>query len=196
LIWHREGGIAGFCDDVTVFANGTFTVQNCKSNSAVRNEQLNADQMTQLSAWVKTFESFTDGDDKTTPAYPDQMFLKIVFKGGGSTKASPEQITAISNFASELAAKSELVGAGQYPQAALSARDFLANELSLSSDAIKIVSVEAMEWSDSCLGLGGADEMCAQMITPGYKVIVEAQGQSYELHTDANGESIRRATDK
>src|SRR5690349_8826421 len=29
LTWHREGGIAGFCDDLTVYADGSFTVANC-----------------------------------------------------------------------------------------------------------------------------------------------------------------------
>jgi hypothetical protein len=36
-----------------------------------------------------------------------------------------------------------------------------------------------MEWPDSCLGLGGADESCAQVMTPGWLLdIYEYYGYS------------------
>ncbi len=191
LTWQRAGGIAGFCDNVTVFAGGAFNVENCMGEPPARSGQLAADQQAQLTGWVTTFKPFEDGDDDTTLSFPDRMFLKTTFEGVGTREASPEEMTVISNFAAALAAKPEPVS-GEYPEAALKAREFLAKGSSFSVDEIKIVSVEAVEWSDSCLGLGRADESCAQMITPGYKIILETQGKSYELHTDATGENIRQ----
>src|SRR5262249_25465504 len=110
--------------------------------------------------------------------------------GSGSAQPSPEDILAINNFASTLATQPP--SSGEDPEPINKARDFLAKELGLPNDQISIISAAPVEWTDGCLGLGRADEACAQMITPGYKVILEAQGKQYELRTDATGESIRQ----
>jgi hypothetical protein len=52
--------------------------------------------------------------------------------------------------------------------------------------------MEATEWSDSCLGLARPDEMCAEVITPGWISILEADGKIYEFHTDSSGVNIRQ----
>jgi hypothetical protein len=67
----------------------------------------------------------------------------------------------------------------------------LGAELNLPIGNIEIVSVEQTTWSDSCLGLGGPAELCLQALTPGYRVLLQADGQQYELHTDLNGDHVR-----
>jgi hypothetical protein len=107
LVWHREGGIAGFCDDLTVYADGSFKVANCMANPEnERPGQLNAEQLMQLSGWVRTFKSFSvsEGEDAT---YPDAMILKATFKGVGTTQVSPDDLAAIHNFASLLVAQQQ-----------------------------------------------------------------------------------------
>jgi hypothetical protein len=64
------------------------------------------------------------------------------------------------------------------------AKEDLAQRLSLASDDIRLVSVEAVEWSDTSLGCPQPGMMYAQVITPGYRVVLEAGGQKYEYHTD------------
>lgn len=76
---------------------------------------------------------------------------------------------------------------------AASAAAVLADELGVSPDEIEVVSVEATEFTDGCLGLGGPDEICLQAITPGYIVTLSASGQEYVAHTDANGVQVRLA---
>jgi len=49
---------------------------------------------------------------------------------------------------------------------------------------IRLLSMEAVEWSDASLGCPQEGFMYAQVITPGYLIILEAQGQSYEYHSD------------
>ena len=44
--------------------------------------------------------------------------------------------------------------------------------------------MEAVEWSDASLGCPQEGFMYAQVITPGYLIILEAQGEQYEYHTD------------
>ena len=62
--------------------------------------------------------------------------------------------------------------------------DVLTQRLSLAPEAIQLVSVEAVEWSDASLGCPQPGMMYAQVITPGYLVVLEAEGEQYTYHTD------------
>lgn len=66
----------------------------------------------------------------------------------------------------------------------------LVQQKSLPADAITVTSIEAREWSDASLGCPQEGFMYAQVITPGYLIILEAQGQTYEYHTDEEGRSV------
>lgn len=70
----------------------------------------------------------------------------------------------------------------------------LAKNLGLDPSQIKIVSTEAVEWPDSCLGVSVAGIMCSQVITPGYRVVLEANGKQVEYHTNQAGTSVVPAT--
>lgn len=76
------------------------------------------------------------------------------------------------------------------PLAAQSARQSLAFSLGITLEEVILKSIEAVEWPNACLGVEQEGEMCAEVITPGYKVILEAGGQEYELHTDENGITV------
>jgi hypothetical protein len=80
------------------------------------------------------------------------------------------------------------------PAAALNSRADLAQRLQIDPDTIKLVSVEAVDWPDGCLGIQTPGIMCIQVITPGYLVILEADGKQYEYHTNASGDVARLAT--
>lgn len=69
-------------------------------------------------------------------------------------------------------------------------RQMLAQQLGADADAIQVTVVEAVDWPDACLGVSQPDMMCAQVITPGYRVMVEVNGAEYEVHTDAAGRQI------
>lgn len=58
-------------------------------------------------------------------------------------------------------------------------------------DDVVVVSYEPVDWSDSCLGAGGAAEICMQMITPGYLVFLDVRGSQVEAHIDSSGRNIR-----
>lgn len=60
----------------------------------------------------------------------------------------------------------------------------LVEQSSVPAKQIKLVSMEAVQWSDTSLGCPQEGYMYAQVITPGYLIILEAQGQEYEYHTD------------
>ena len=73
------------------------------------------------------------------------------------------------------------------------ARAHLARELGVAEAEIEVVSVEATEFSDSCLGLGQPHESCLRANTPGWLVMLVVGGQVYEVHTDETGQQVRIA---
>lgn len=56
---------------------------------------------------------------------------------------------------------------------------------------IKLVSIEEVMWTDSCLEYAREGEMCLQVITPGYKIILTGGAKTHEYHTNKSGKSIR-----
>jgi len=59
----------------------------------------------------------------------------------------------------------------------------LARVLDLAPEEISVTSVEAVEWPDASLGCPEQGMMYAQVITPGYRVVLQAGGQAYEYHS-------------
>jgi hypothetical protein len=71
------------------------------------------------------------------------------------------------------------------------ARDQLAAELGQAPDAISVVRVEEVEWPNSALGCAAEGQMSLQVITPGYRVLLRANGTDYTFHTDKQRQVIR-----
>ena len=46
-----------------------------------------------------------------------------------------------------------------------------------------LVLVEAVDWPDACLGAAAPGDVCATVITPGYRVIVQRDNSLIEYHT-------------
>jgi hypothetical protein len=60
------------------------------------------------------------------------------------------------------------------------ARRDLAQRLGLNESDIGVSSVEQTEFPDAALGAPVEDEMSAQVITPGWRIRLTANGQAYE----------------
>lgn len=63
--------------------------------------------------------------------------------------------------------------------------------LGMEPGTLKVVTAEPVQWINGCLGLPEASEACVEKITDGYKLILQAEGHSYEIHTDQTGENVR-----
>ena len=63
----------------------------------------------------------------------------------------------------------------------------LSEQLGLPANEIKVVSTEAVTWPDGCLGVVRIGVMCTQAQVPGFRIMLEADGESYEFHTNQNG---------
>ena len=81
-----------------------------------------------------------------------------------------------------------------YPQAADAqapaqvAQVVLAGQLGLSDPAqVKLIQVLPVVWLDACLGAASSGIACAEVITPGFRILLEAQGGLYEFHSNLDG---------
>jgi hypothetical protein len=102
LDWQREGGIAGFCDRVTIYLSGFASASSCKGPASTNagRLQLSPQQLDQLYGWVDTLASF----DYATPGpvYPDALIYHIAFAGHGAGNASEGDIQDMQDFAEEI----------------------------------------------------------------------------------------------
>ncbi len=61
----------------------------------------------------------------------------------------------------------------------------LAQRLKLKAQDIQVIETQATNWPDAALGMPENDHMYAQVVTPGWKVILEARGSRYLYTTSA-----------
>lgn len=62
----------------------------------------------------------------------------------------------------------------------------LANRQAVSVDEIILVETAEVEWSDSSLDCPQPGMEYLQVITPGYRIVLQVNDQSYEYHTNKN----------
>lgn len=63
--------------------------------------------------------------------------------------------------------------------------------LGVDAAAVELVEVTETEWPDASLGCPDPGAMYAQVITPGFRVILQAAGETLEYHTDKAGNFVR-----
>jgi hypothetical protein len=73
----------------------------------------------------------------------------------------------------------------------LAIADLLNSESGDATESVVITASEPVTWPDSSLGCPKPGEFYAQVITPGYRVTVQYQGETIEVHTDQDGKAVR-----
>ena len=66
----------------------------------------------------------------------------------------------------------------------------LSKTLDVPPGQIKLISTEAVNWPDGCLGVQRIGVMCTQAVVPGFKIVLDAAGKQFEVHTDEDGSSV------
>ncbi len=79
-----------------------------------------------------------------------------------------------------------------YPPAVAAAIGWLAESLGEDPGALAVLDYAPAEWPDACLGLPAPDELCAQVITPGWRIVLRAGDVEVVLRSDELGNVIRR----
>lgn len=65
--------------------------------------------------------------------------------------------------------------------------NFAAKELKVDPQTIEVIEIKEAEWPDVCFGLPKSGEFCAQVITPGYSILIRVAGVEYRYRTDKEG---------
>ena len=65
------------------------------------------------------------------------------------------------------------------------ARVLLAQRLGVSAESLEFVGEQAVNWPDTSLGCGEPGRVYAKVIVPGYRIMFDYDGASYEVHTTA-----------
>jgi hypothetical protein len=79
------------------------------------------------------------------------------------------------------------------PAAVLEAQRTLSEALGIAVTEIELVTTEQVDWPDACLGLPSGGEACAEVITPGWQVVLRVNGQDYVYRTSSDGLIVRPA---
>ena len=58
----------------------------------------------------------------------------------------------------------------------------LAAKLAIPADYIKVLESGTATWPDTSLGMPEPGQMYAQMLTEGFRIVLEAGGKRYEYH--------------
>jgi Iap family predicted aminopeptidase len=91
-------------------------------------------------------------------------------------------------FQAAVEKEDELVGGEGVQVSKEAAINAVMEHLEITQERISVVSIEAVEWRDSCLGCEIEGQMCLSVITPGYRVTLEVEGRTYAVHLDRTGQ--------
>ena len=151
------------------------------------------------------------GDTSLGCPHPDEMYAQmitpgyfIVLESGGNTydyhtgadpegplvqcteEGTPAGVTVVPTEEPE--EETQMGAEDALPRLIERATEDLMQATSVESDEITVVSTEGVEWSDTSLGCPEPDGMYAQMITPGYLIVLESGGNTYDYHTGTDPE--------
>lgn len=113
LMWRRTGGIAGLCDELTVYVTGEVQLASCKGGESVVTHQrrLPIDQLKQLYTW---FDRYRAWEIVEHDPYIDGFTFHTVFVGTGTAEPTPEEKQEITAFAATLFEKASAPEAASY----------------------------------------------------------------------------------
>ena len=161
-----------------------------------------------------TAEEVEWGDAGLGCPHPDEMYAQIITPGyfivlesGGDTydyhtgadpdgplvQCTEDGVPAGAAIALPEEPEEEEEGTGMDAEDALPrlierATEDLMQAVGAGSDEITVLSTEEVEWSDTGLGCQEPNKMYAQIITPGYLIVLESGGDTYDYHTGADPE--------
>jgi hypothetical protein len=100
---------------------------------------------------------------------------------------SPEDVLARLERIAQNGAATPIAGEGIPP----SLLEAIGDNLGAPPETFQIVSVEARDWPDASLGCPRPGEVYAQVITPGFLIVVKADGETIEFHSDQRDNVVR-----
>lgn len=96
----------------------------------------------------------------------------------------PETFAPTQGVSTPMPATSQTPGTSGLEGLIEQARNDLSQRLSISAGQIKLLEATEVEWNDSSLGCPQPGMSYLQVITPGYRILLESGGKQYEYHSN------------
>lgn len=169
----------GRCERLEIDAQNAAHYAPCDEGS--RLAYLTQEELNTYSIWLQRYTPFDYGV-QTPGQLGGHDTVQLHFGGQGKEQPSPAAQAEMAAWAGEVyeRLREEEIRADLLALARLD----LAGRRGLATDAIVTVSVEAVTWPDACLGIAIEGLFCAQVQTPGYRIVLRADDALYEYHTD------------
>lgn len=104
------------------------------------------------------------------------------------TLAPADVLTRLAELSQSQPAATPVPASSAAPPALIAA---IATELDVEVEDVQVLIVEPREWPDASLGCPEPGHAYADVITPGYLIVVQAGGAEYEFHTDERDAVVR-----
>lgn len=105
FVWKREGGIAGFCDTLTVFRSGEVYASKCgspaESTMGTLATLMTPREVKQFQGWITAFEE-TQLDASDPQGVADRMVVTVEVFGLGNTSPTASEQQTLFDFAQNL----------------------------------------------------------------------------------------------
>lgn len=179
---YNEGNI---CFSMAIYREGRYRFESCSPLNpyAAPDGYLDADGLSYFYRWLDNLQPYQEA---TTNGV-------ISFSGDGAAAAAPADKISIETmiFNLEYNAHAYASGGG-YPPAAFAAQKLLGIQLGIPADQVRITKIDNVEFADTCRGAPNPDELCAQVVTRGLRIMLVVQNLQYEFHTDTAGYDLRQ----
>ena len=93
LTWHRSGGIAGFCDNLTVYLSGEVHSTTCNTTEVAETrliDLLSADEIATFNEWISTY-GVVEIDASDPKGMADGMSVALQFFGTGTEQLTTQE---------------------------------------------------------------------------------------------------------
>lgn len=100
-------------------------------------------------------------------------------EAGATASATVEPVPIVTDEADENGTE-----VSEQPQLETLVRQDLAQRLGVDPEAIEVVTKEAVEWPNGAMGCPAPGAVYTQAIVPGFRMVLEVEGERYEYHTD------------
>ncbi len=107
-----------------------------------------------------------------------------------STLPAPASSTPVAIQVTSLPPTAGVEAGTPTPMALQAAIEDLAGRTGLSASSIQIMSIAPEDWPNPSLGCPKMGVLYAQVIVPGYRLVLNAAGELYEYHTDQGTRAI------
>jgi len=179
LRWHREWVFSGGCDGLRV--EKVSQVHYAPCDQGPRLGCFAQDELRTYLVYVARYAPF-EYVSQCAGSTLEETKVHLSFGGRGNLLPTDAEQAEVADWVGSV--YDRLMQEEQQAELVARARTLLAQCLEVYPDAIQTLSVEPVTWSDACLEIESAGIYCAQVRTPGYRIVLKVGSTRWEFRTN------------